>query len=277
MKVTTSDMFLSPVSGRILCDQNYIPLGNGQGIATPSPILIDIRLDFNSLSESNFVLGYPSFQAPNAQVLSNLANGLMYNTAGIVSTVGATSFAPSNSNYILQQPDDELPNAQALSGLGGGILKSALTTGIVSIAVGGVDYATLANVAAAESAAITAAASASVLFFTSQMTPFTTSPLPFAGAQIALSIAAASAVGAAAQVTANNANTRVDNLTVTLAGDVTGSHNINGSVETTFCPNPTFTGAAVTIPSGDTASRPTVFSQGMIRLNTGFYLLEVGI
>ena len=30
------------------------------------------------------------------------------------------------------------------------------------------------------------------------------------------------------------------------------------------------TGAAVTIPSGDTASRPTVFSQGMIRLNTGF-------
>ena len=231
MKVTTSDMFLSPVSGRILCDQNYIPFGNGQGIATPSPILIDIRLDFNSLSESNFVLGYPSFQAPNAQVLSNLANGLMYNTAGIVSTVGATSFAPSNSKYILQQPDDELPNAQALSGLGRGILKS-LTTGVVSIAVGGDDYATPESVVAAESAAITAAAE----YFTFQIEPFT--PLPFlcAGAQIATSILGASAVGAAAQVTANNANTRVDNLTVTLAGAVTGSHNINGSVQTTFCP-----------------------------------------
>lgn len=271
MKITTSDMFLSPVSGRILSDQNYVALGNGQGFATPSPILIDIRLDFNSLSESNFVLGQPSFLAPNAQVLSNLANGLMYNTAGIVSTVGSTSFAPSNSKYILQQPDNGLPNAQALSSLSSGILKSTTASGVISIAVGDLDYATpatvTADIAAAESAAIAAAAIASTAYFYVEMVPFTT--LPLAGAQISAAIAAASAVGAAAQVTANNANTRIDDLTVTLTGDVTGSHNISGPVVTTFSPNPTFTGDAATIPSGDTASRPTP-NQGMLRLNTGF-------
>lgn len=82
--------FLSPVSGRILCDYNYILMGNYQNIATPSPILIDIRLDLASLLENlantDFVIGHPKSYLPRAQVLVSLANGYMYNTDGIVST-----------------------------------------------------------------------------------------------------------------------------------------------------------------------------------------------
>lgn len=85
--------FISPVTGRILADYNYVLVGNRQGIATPSPALIDLRLDLINLrkdydicSSASFVIGFPNAQLPNAQVLNNLANGVMINTNGIVST-----------------------------------------------------------------------------------------------------------------------------------------------------------------------------------------------
>ena len=34
--------FISPVTGRILADYNYVLVGHRQGIATPSPALIDL-------------------------------------------------------------------------------------------------------------------------------------------------------------------------------------------------------------------------------------------
>lgn len=87
--------FISPVTGRILADPNYVLVGNNQGIATPSPALIDLRLDlinlrkdYNICSSASFVIGFPNSQLPNAQVLSNLANGVMITTDGIVSTDG---------------------------------------------------------------------------------------------------------------------------------------------------------------------------------------------
>lgn len=87
--------FISPVTGRILADYNYVLFGNRQGIATPSPALIDLRLDLINLrndytvcSSASFVIGFPNAQLPNAQVLSNLANGIMVTTDGIVSTSG---------------------------------------------------------------------------------------------------------------------------------------------------------------------------------------------
>ncbi len=82
--------FLSPISGRVLCDYNYVLVGNYQNIATPSPILIDIRLDLAALLENlantDFVIGHPKPYLPTAQVLVRLPDGYMYNTKGIVST-----------------------------------------------------------------------------------------------------------------------------------------------------------------------------------------------
>ncbi len=82
--------FLSPISGRVLCDYNYVLLGNIKNIATPSPILIDLRLDLinlrNNLGNTDFVIGHPQSYLPKAQVLSLLTDGFMYTTAGIVST-----------------------------------------------------------------------------------------------------------------------------------------------------------------------------------------------
>src|SRR5258708_22691420 len=86
--------FISPVTGRILCDFNYILMGDSQGIATPSPILIDVRLDLinlrkrhDTLIQTDFIAGHPNDEAPNAQVLINLENGFLYNTRDIVSTL----------------------------------------------------------------------------------------------------------------------------------------------------------------------------------------------
>lgn len=87
--------FISPVTGRVLATTNYVLMGDSLGIATPSPILIDIRLDLNALKKryntlvtADFVIGHPNYEIPDAQVLFNLADGFMYNTAGVVSTTG---------------------------------------------------------------------------------------------------------------------------------------------------------------------------------------------
>ena len=87
--------FISPVTGRVLADYNYALVGNRQGIATPSPALIDLRLDLINLrrdytvcTSASFVIGFPNSQLPNAQVLNSLADGILYNTTGIVSTTG---------------------------------------------------------------------------------------------------------------------------------------------------------------------------------------------
>lgn len=85
--------FISPVTGRVLATTNYVLVGDSLGIATPSPILIDIRLDLNALKKryntlvtADFIVGHPNYEIPDAQVLVDLADGFMYNTAGIVST-----------------------------------------------------------------------------------------------------------------------------------------------------------------------------------------------
>ena len=95
MKFDVLHNFISPVTGRILADFNYVLVGNRQGIAIPSPILIDIRLDlialkkrYNTLVTTDFIVGHPNEQIPNAQALVNLTDGFMFNTEGIVSTTG---------------------------------------------------------------------------------------------------------------------------------------------------------------------------------------------
>lgn len=99
--------FISPITGRILCRTDYVLVGNGKGVAIPSPVLINVRLDiielrlglnrldkslgiittnYNLLSSADFVIGHPNSQLPDAQVLSLLPDGCMFNTGGVVST-----------------------------------------------------------------------------------------------------------------------------------------------------------------------------------------------
>jgi len=97
MKFNVLHNFISPVTGRVLCEPGYILLGDNAGIATASPILIDIELkiinlrhDLDHLAASSFIVGFRNSQMPlpNAQILSDLIDGVMFNTAGIVSTSG---------------------------------------------------------------------------------------------------------------------------------------------------------------------------------------------
>ena len=161
--------FISPVTGRVLSDPDYVLVGDKQGIATPSPILIDLRLDLENLTEhydrlvtADFIIGHPNKEIPGAQVLSTMEDGFMYNTGGIVSTINTPPLpdlqfnniwigdvnnrpteipynaAPDNATYILQTPSAGLTNSQALNELGGGILKTTpLSNGAISIASGG--------------------------------------------------------------------------------------------------------------------------------------------
>ena len=88
--------FISPVTGRVLSDPDYVLVGDYEGIATPSPILIDMRLelidlrkevdDLESLNNRvGFIISEPDAGLPNAQALSTLDNGFMYNTDGVIS------------------------------------------------------------------------------------------------------------------------------------------------------------------------------------------------
>lgn len=97
--------FISPITGRILCDPDYILLGDRRGVGIPSPIVIDIRLDlvqlrqklnslifdFDNLRDSSFIIGFPNEKLPNAQVLNALPNGFLFNIEGILSS---TEFVP---------------------------------------------------------------------------------------------------------------------------------------------------------------------------------------
>lgn len=90
--------FISPVTGRIMCTPDYVLLGNKQGVATPSPVLIDLRLDiidirksFDKLTDVSFITQSPSNLLPNAQALNVLADGFMLNKGGVINTIASIS------------------------------------------------------------------------------------------------------------------------------------------------------------------------------------------
>ena len=79
MKFDVLHNFISPVTGRILCDPTFVLVGDSNGIATPSSIIVDIL-------DASFVIGSPNASLPNAQVLDALDDGYVFNTAGTIST-----------------------------------------------------------------------------------------------------------------------------------------------------------------------------------------------
>lgn len=104
--------FISPVTGRFQLPEDYVFIGDDNGIATPSTKLIDLELDIIGLREdynlhrsASFVIGFPNTEVPEGQVLSEMDDGFLYSTKGIVST--SNSFAPESIT---------LPEGQVLIG-----------------------------------------------------------------------------------------------------------------------------------------------------------------
>lgn len=332
--------FISPVTGRVLADPNYVLVGDRDGVATASPILIDIRLelidlrkeidDINALAdEVGFIISEPDSRLPKSQALSVLEDGFMYNTGGIVSTTTAIlptlpysflwigdaenkptavpyievnnlpnltenkiwigsslnrpqevdfSIAPDDAKYILQQESPGLPNAQILANLSTGILKNTSISGVLTIASGGAipgidDYVTpealdeaIAEQAAATTAEIAAASAALEAEIAALETEFTAGVVVLEGEIALLQLEKESTSSHDADI--NTLNNRIDNLTITLSGDVSGSGNLSDIINTSFISNPVFTGnESMTIPVGTTSERPTSSLVGMIRIN----------
>lgn len=192
--------------------------------------------------------------------LPNLTNNMVWqgNAEGRPTEV-ELNFAPVDASYIIKQPNAKLTNAQALSELTGGILKSAATTGIISIASGGKvpitnDYVrpidleeeiaeantrAAAEAASAQAAAVTEATAAFTAYFTAQMLPYIPAgilppqPVPV-GTQISLAIAAAStgAASAGSAAGAAAAESAISHLKVNLTGEVKASGNIKDPIQT---------------------------------------------
>lgn len=119
--------FISPVTGRILSPRDYVPYGDLENVATPSPILIDVRLDLikqqqeieelqkrsSFPSELDFVVGKPSSLLPNAQALSNLEDGYLYTTDGILSSVGELPLPTLDDGKLWIGDANNQPTAQS--------------------------------------------------------------------------------------------------------------------------------------------------------------------
>jgi hypothetical protein len=162
------------------------------------------------------------------------------------------------------------------SSLGIGILKVNVK-GDLDLAVGGIDYPSIASVTAAQTTADAAAAAAAAapaegaalaaIYFNAQMLPYSAIPGITAGFSISAALATVTAAAASAQSTANTAVNLIN--TVKIEGDVIGVNNSNTNIiKSTFTPNPVFTGnEAMTIPSGFTSQRPVNAVSGMLRFN----------
>ena len=103
-----TDLFLSPVSGLMATNQGlpdlplgYVWLGNQKDRPVPSFKLIDLDIDVQSLQkalqalgQSAFVLNTPQAFLPQAQVLSELDDGLIKNVQGFLEQ------AVANTDYL---------------------------------------------------------------------------------------------------------------------------------------------------------------------------------
>ena len=159
--------------------------------------------------------------------LKDGTNGQVLTTDGqtILSFTSITDqCAPNDANYILQTPNELLPNAQALSQLLGGILKSSPITGVISIAIPDIDYATVATLEelAAEASISAKEASASATEASVSAAESSISAIEATGAAAEATGAAAEAIGAAATATGAAAEATIAATTATGAATTAG-------------------------------------------------------
>lgn len=259
--------FISPVTGRILCEKDYILVGNNAGIANPSPALIDTKLDLIKLRhdvdevlDTSFILKTASFKLPKAQALNELSDGFMYNTNGVISTTNDLPLpdlplnhiwigdinnrpvsseyraAPDEANYILQTPSPSLVNSQALSEaknslgvISHGILKTSSQNGVVSIASGGKLPANdyVRPLDLIEEINTTRA------FATAEATAAELAANAyFLGEMLPFIPVPPITIGGAISAAIGAVNAKIDNLDITLEGEAYGSGKLNQPVQT---------------------------------------------
>lgn len=315
MKFDVLYNFISPVTGRILSDPDYVLVGDLLGVAMPSPILIDMRLDIialrrdlNVVTDASFIIGFPNTELSNAQVLNSLADGYIFNTAGIVSTTpisevgnvsGPTPPFSTDGNIavwdgitgrLIKDGLYSIPNLEELAAEAAASASNAASSA-ASAAGSASDAASSAN--DADNSAASAANSAAGAFLSGLNADIAAAVAEAASlaAEAASTTAIASAAAAVASATAaaveaaNAANSATDaanslNTLLTtdliLTGDITASDLLSGPIVTTFAPDPIFSGTgSLTLPSGSTAQRPATPTLGMVRYNTTFSNFEI--
>jgi hypothetical protein len=151
--VSTTNITLNgfiTVDGVTLVNQDRI-LVNGQTTATENGIYLVTTGAWSRTSDANANAEFTPGQVLFVTEGTTNGNSLWYLTTDNV-TLGSTNIsytkvsvgttdAPTDATYITQTPNATLTNEQALSALATGIVKNTTTTGVLSIAVSGTDYA----------------------------------------------------------------------------------------------------------------------------------------
>jgi hypothetical protein len=277
--------------------------------------IIALRRDLNVVTDASFIIGFPNTELSNAQVLNSLADGYIFNTAGIVSTSpisevgnvsGPTPPFSTDGNIavwdgitgrLIKDGLYSIPNleelaAEAAASASNAASSAASAAGSASDAAGSASDAAGSASDAAGSAgeALNSAVSA---FFSATGASFSatiasgaasaasgSATVAIASAAAAVASATAAAVEAAnAADSATDAANSLNTLLTTdliLTGDITASDLLSGPIATTFAPDPVFSGTgSLTLPSGSTAQRPATPTPGMVRYNTTFLNSEI--
>ena len=143
MKFDVLHNFISPVTGRILCDPTYVLVGDSNGVAMPSPILsIDnlpglgqtivpdpIGGDFVGQIWEGNNLGRPE--------ISNRLGAMFADLVAINARFALAHFVLNEGNPLLRLA---MPSSQFLEDLAPGGIAKIEATGQISIAVAGTDY-----------------------------------------------------------------------------------------------------------------------------------------
>lgn len=208
--------FISPVTGRVLLDRNLVFNGDKRGVATPSSVLVDIRLD--------------------VIYLKNL--------------ITAQAALNKDIKFVVETADARVPNAQSLDLIDNGILK--VMSGVLQKATSGKNTAndfvapldlqeeinTTKAYAASEAATALATAIAK---FDAEMLPYVPTPGYSYGVQITAAIAAA------VMAESSIINNRISELRANLTGDVTGN-GLLPNIVTAYKENSEFKGDFIKTP-----------------------------
>lgn len=273
--------FISPVTGRVLSDRDYVLVGDREGIATPSPLLIDIKLDIQKLdkeiknindlsSNATYILQTPNEHLPNAQALIDTGLGIPKITDNGVLAIASAGGTPVLNDYVDPTTLISSIDAQAIK-----------TTAEIEAAIAAQAAITTSEIETSATATLASALAASTAHFELAMIPYSIG-IEGTGLQIQADIkskrddAIASAnnyTNTLTQATLESAKQYARDqdalLNINLIGDVTGSGFLSSPILTTFIHNPKFYGSeAIQIPYGSTIDRPNSPSIGMLRYNT---------
>lgn len=144
------DTFISPVTGAVLLEQDYIIVGNSANWGVASPDLIDVRLNIiginTLLATSKFIIQHPVPGLDSSQALSDLSNGFLKNANGVLQIASGSEFPPVDATYVINTANAFLPNAQVIDDIlfvgELSCMVKVVTGGLFARAIADVDYAT---------------------------------------------------------------------------------------------------------------------------------------